>query len=610
MAKKIITDLLQDALDSSIQQVSGQDATFLYAESPSSPMHIATLTIVEGSIAFEDFKEIVASKLHLIPKFRKKLLNVPLNLDYPYWVDDPNFDIDLHINRLKLPDPANWKTLREMTSSIFSSPLDLRRPLWSISFIEGLDEVSQVPKGSIAIVSKIHHVMIDGSSGVGIMGILFDKNEEDKNKKTPAPKPYEPEPLPDEISLLLKSSYGFLKNPLKIPKLIGETAFSLMKGKMNNQLNSKKTIDKNSFSTPKTIFNESVSPKRTWGTAILNFDRINTLRKIMDVSINDLILAICAGGIRRYLKEKEKLPTQPLVANVPISIRVKGDNQKMNNQISNMLVKIATHIKDPIERLEYIQEQTNLGKSKHKAVGAKALSKMADAVPFGLANLAAGLYTKYNIKEFHRPPFNVTITNVPGPQNPLYLKGHKIVGIFGLTPVLDGFGLIIAAFSYNGLVSITTTSDAKTMPDTDKFSRYIRESANELEELILAKGKQKTVEKVEKIKSSPFFTAIKKVLNEDKKLRKQTLGLYDFQLNLGDAKISYQLEILEETVSIKKKTTLKPSVKIEIDDVNLLNLYKKNLLIEELLIQERIKLTGTKKNTNKLLQLLSKFLEK
>jgi diacylglycerol O-acyltransferase len=610
MAKKIITDLLQDALDSSIQQVSGQDATFLYAESPSSPMHIATLTIVEGSIAFEDFKEIVASKLHLIPKFRKKLLNVPLNLDYPYWVDDPNFDIDLHINRLKLPDPANWKTLREMTSSIFSSPLDLRRPLWSISFIEGLDEVSQVPRGSIAIVSKIHHVMIDGSSGVGIMGILFDKNEEDKNKKTPAPKPYEPEPLPDEISLLLKSSYGFLKNPLKIPKLIGETAFSLMKGKMNNQLNSKKTIDKNSFSTPKTIFNESVSPKRTWGTAILNFDRINTLRKIMDVSINDLILAICAGGIRRYLKEKEKLPTQPLVANVPISIRVKGDNQKMNNQISNMLVKIATHIKDPIERLEYIQEQTNLGKSKHKAVGAKALSKMADAVPFGLANLAAGLYTKYNIKEFHRPPFNVTITNVPGPQNPLYLKGHKIVGIFGLTPVLDGFGLIIAAFSYNGLVSITTTSDAKTMPDTDKFSRYIRESANELEELILAKGKQKTVEKAEKIKSSPFFTAIKKILNEDKKLRKQTLGLYDFQLNLGDAKISYQLEILEETVSVKKKTTLKPSVKIEIDDVNLLNLYKKNLLIEELLIQERIKLTGTKKNTNKLLQLLSKFLEK
>ena len=609
MAKKIIKDLLQDALDVSIQQVSGQDATFLYAESPSSPMHVATLTIVEGSIEFNDFKEIVASKLHLIPKFRKRLLNVPLNLDYPYWVDDPNFDIDLHINRLKLPDPSNWKTLREMTSAIFSSPLDLRRPLWSISFIEGLDEVSQVPKGSIAIVSKIHHVMIDGSSGVGIMGILFDKNKEDKNKKPAPTRPYEPESLPDGISLLLKSSYGFFKNPLKVPKLIGETAFSLLKGKMKSQLNSKKSIHKNSFSTPKTIFNESVSPRRTWGTAILAFDRINTLRKIMDVSVNDLILAICAGGIRKYLEEKEKLPVQPLVANVPISIRVKGDKQKMDNQISNMLVKIATHIKDPIKRLEYIQEQTNMGKSRHKAVGAKALSKMADAVPFGLANLAAGLYTRYNIKEFHRPPFNVTITNVPGPQNPLYLKGHKIVGIFGLTPVLDGFGLIIAAFSYNGIVSITTTSDAKTMPDADKFSRYIRESANELEKIILTKGKQKTTTKIEKKKSMAFFSAFKKFLNEHEKLREQAIGQYDFQLDLNKNEANYQLEVLKDAVAIRKKKTVKPIVKIEIEDTTLFNLYKKKLLLEEVLIQERIKLTGTKKNTEKLTQLLSKFLE-
>jgi hypothetical protein len=152
-----------------------------------------------------------------------------------------------------------------------------------------------------------------------------------------------------------------------------------------------------------------------------------------------------------------------------------------------------------------------MGKTRHKAVGAKALSKMADAVPFGLANLAAGLYSKYNIKEFHRPPFNVTITNVPGPKGPLYLRGHKILSIFGLTPVLDGFGLIIAAFSYNGLVSLTTTSDARTMPDADKFSRYIRESANELEEIILTKDNKKSKISNTKVKSTSFFTALKKV---------------------------------------------------------------------------------------------------
>jgi WS/DGAT/MGAT family acyltransferase len=607
MAKKVIKNLLDDVLDDSIQQVSGSDAAFLYAESPSSPMHIATLTIVEGSLEFEDFKAIVASKLHLIPKFRKRLLNVPMNLDYPYWVDDPNFDMDLHINRVKLPDPSNWSTLREMTSSIFSSPLDLRRPLWSMTFIEGLDEVSQVPKGSVAVVSKVHHVMIDGSSGVGIMGILFDKNEADKDKEIPKPKPFEPDTLPDELSLLLKSSQTFFKDPLRIPKLVGETAFSFIKGNIKTQFSLKKPVKK-SFSTPNTIFNNSVSPKRTWGTAILSFERINTLRKIMNVSVNDMILAICAGGIRRYLAEKEKLPVQPLVANVPISIRVKGEKQEMNNQISNMLVRIATHIKDPIERLEYIQEQTNRGKTRHKAVGAKALAKMADAVPFGLANLAAGLYTKYNIKEFHRPPFNVTITNVPGPQMPLYLRGHKILSIFGLTPVLDGFGLIIAAFSYNGLVSLTTTSDANTMPDADKFSRYIRESANELEEIILARGKKKDTKNVQKIKSTSFFTAFKKFINADENLQKNHLGIYDFELTLGDEKVNYQLEISEKTVSVQKKKTTKPLVKIEIEDENLINLYKKKLLLDEVIIQSRIKLTGTKKNSDKILKLLASFL--
>ena len=211
MAKKIIKDFLEDVLDDSIKQVSGSDAAFLYAESPSSPMHIATLTIVEDSLNFDDFRAIVASRLHLIPKFRKRLLNVPMNLDYPYWVDDPNFDLDLHVNRVKLPNPSNWKTLREMTSSIFSSPLDLRRPLWSMTFIEGLDEVSQVPKGSVAVVCKVHHVMIDGSSGVGIMGILFDKDLNEKDKEIPKPKPFEPDELPDELSLLLKSSQTFFK---------------------------------------------------------------------------------------------------------------------------------------------------------------------------------------------------------------------------------------------------------------------------------------------------------------------------------------------------------------------------------------------------------------
>lgn len=610
--KKIIKNLLGDAVEDTIKQISGQDAQFLYAESPTSPMHIGSLAIIEDSLSFQDFKANLASKLHLMPKFRQRLLNVPLNLDYPYWVDDPNFDLDLHLNRIKLPDPSNWKTLREVTGTIFSTPLDLRRPLWSISFIEGINEIGQIHKNSVAIIIKTHHVMIDGSSGVGVMGLLFDKDKDAKKHPIPPPQPYDPDPLPDDINLLLKSSYNFFKNPLKIPKTITETVYALMKGTATDKLIGKKEV-RSKRVVPKTIFNDNVSPKRTWGTAILSFERIYALRKITGVTINDLIVAMCSGAIRSYLQERQKLPTQPLVANIPISIRKNGGKQEMNNQISNMFIPIGTHIEDPLKRLEFIQEQTEMGKLRNKAVGAKTLSKMADSVPFGLANLAAGMYSKYNIKDLHRPPFNVTITNVPGPSGPLYLKGHKVVSVFGLTPVLDGFGLIIAAFSYNGQVTITATSDAKTMPDADKFARYIREAANELEVLIKKRGKVKPESpKTTKLKSASFFTAFRKYIKENQKLVKSHKGLYEFQVNSEEVQKIWQLDTTKLTPELRKQSrrlgTKKPTASMQIDDANLWALYKGTLLLEELKIQGRIKFNGSKIAIVKFEKLLLHFL--
>jgi len=609
-AKLDIKDIAQEVLDGKFKQISGYDAAFLYAESPTSPMHIATLVVVEDSLEFKDFKKIVASKLHLMPKFRQRLLNVPMNLDYPYWVDDPNFELDLHLHRMKLPDPSNWETLRRTTSRIFSAPLDLRRPLWSIHFIEGIDEIAQVPKGSVAIVSKVHHVMIDGNSGVGLMGILFDKDDKAKPIDLSKVKKFDPDPLPGDISLLLKSGYGFLKNPFKLPKTLAETAVAFIKTKTSKTLSIQKEFTSARYPVPITIFNGNISPKRTWGTAILEFDRVNSLRKSTGGSINDLILAFCAGAIRRYLQEREKLPLQPLVANVPISIRSENDKSH-NNQIANMMIQLATHIDDPLERLEYIQEQTMLGKSRHKTMGAKTLSKMADAVPFGLANLAAGLYSKYNIKDLHRPPFNVTITNVPGPRNLLYLNGHKVVAMFGLTPVVDGFGLIIAAFSYNGVISITTTSDAKTMPDAYVFSRYIRESANELEQLILTQAKSKGADKKEapqKRESTVFFNALKRYVKKEVALVKKFKGIYHINVDLGARSECWEINLSSEPATVKKTKNLDPKTVLDIEDANLYALYKKKLLFEELKIQQRLKMTGTATDKGKFTKFLKAFL--
>ena len=613
MASKIdLKDIAQEVLDRKFEQISGYDAAFLYAESPTSPMHIATLVIVEGSINFKDFKSMVASKLHLMPKFRQRLMHVPMDLDYPYWVDDPNFELDLHLNRMKLADPSNWESLRRTTSRIFSAPLDLRRPLWSIHFIEGIDEIPQIPKGSVAIVSKVHHVMIDGNSGVGLMGILFDQDAKAKPVDKSKIRKYDPDPLPDDISLLLKSGYGFLKNPFKIPRTIAETAMAFVRTRASKTLSIQKEFATARYPVPITIFNGNVSPKRTWGTAILSFDRVNTLRKSTGGSINDIILAICAGAIRRYLLEKEKLPLQPLVANVPISIRSENDKSH-NNQIANMMIQLATHIEDPLERLEYIQEQTMLGKARHKTMGAKTLSKMADAVPFGLANLAARIYSKYNIKDLHRPPINVTITNVPGPSKLLYLNGHKAVAIFGLTPVVDGFGLIIAAFSYNGNISITTTSDAKTMPDAYLFSRYIRESANELEDLIVKRKKKKapeTKEVKQKSQSTVFFNTLRRYLKKETGLVKKYAGLYHINVDMGASSECWEIDLTEEEVAIKKTTKLDPKTVMEIEDANLYALYKKKLLFEALKIQQRIKLSGTVAKKRKFTNLVNAMLNR
>ena len=480
--------IIQKAIDPPLSQISGTDAAFLYAESPNSPMHVGALTIVEGSLSYKDFKDKIASILHELPKFRQRLLSVPFNLGYPYWADDPNFDIDVHLHRIALPKPGDWRTLRDLSSTIFSNPLDHRRPLWSVSFIEGLDAASQVPPGSVAILTKIHHVMIDGVSGMDIMGKLYDKEDKkpnQTNKEKDQPVPFYPSPLPSELSLLTKSYIGFLKNPLKFARATSSLLFKSLNANEAAGLKSK-----NSTSTvPRTIFNENVSAKRKWASSILSLDRIKVLKNEANVTLNDIILTICSGALRKYLLDKNELPEQPLVANVPISIRSHSNPTEMNNQISNMFIPLATQLDNPLERLDAIHEHTKKGKAKHKALGAKTIAKMADAVPYGLANLAAGIYSRYNLAKLHNPIFNVTITNVPGPQRPLFLNGHKVYTLMAMGPVLDGLGLIIAILSYNGMVTISSTSDESTMPDIEVFSRYIRTSANELEEMILKKSK-------------------------------------------------------------------------------------------------------------------------
>ncbi|MEM6397569.1 MAG: wax ester/triacylglycerol synthase family O-acyltransferase [Bacteroidota bacterium] len=601
----MVDKILEQFKGSDLEAISGMDATFLYGETPTSPMHIGSVTVIEGSIEYDTFRATILSRLHTLPGLRKRLVYVPLSIDYPYWVDDPNFDVDLHLRHIALPKPGNWKSLRKIANQIFSEPLDQSRPLWSITFVEGLDNIPQVPKGSVAIIPKIHHVAVDGIGSAGLLSLLFDFTPD--AQPIPDPRPYNPKPLPNELSILFKSSLSFVKKPLKFPKLISEALQASFKAGVLTRVQ-KVDLPTAPFSAPNTPLNGIISAQRKWNTAILSLDRVKALKNAMGTTLNDVILAICAGALRRYLLEKDELPIKPLVGMVPISTRQASDGDQSGNQISSMLVQLATNIEDPVERLETIHENTLRGKTYNEAIGAKTLARMSEVLPFGVASQAARLYSRFNIAEMHKPVFNVTITNVPGPQFPLYLNGHKLLAIMGMAPIFDGMGLIITVFSYDGLITLSPTSDAKTMPDIDVFSRYLRESANELEEAIHLRKSKKTKQKKVKTKaaSDALFAHVKKQLKANAEFIKPNNGLFQFEVT-GDVPRVWKIDLNKSPGVVTRRKAKDPDVTFKIADKHLVRIGRGEMSLQAAFIQGRLKIDGDSSKAMKLGTILSKL---
>lgn len=462
-----------------MEELSGLDASFLYLETPKVPMHIGGVAIIEGSLHFDDFRQFVQDRVHTVDKLTQKLVTVPMSLDRPYWVDDPDFDLSQHLHRTALPRPGGWKELRYLASRLFSQQLDRDRPLWEFIFVEGLDSLPQVPKGSVALISKVHHSGFDGKSGADLMSMLYDVSPKPKKVAPAAHK--EISDIPGPAGLMAKSAYHFLTRPGKLPGLLWDTGKSTLKAGYLTR-NEGMTLPTLPLSAPKTRFNDTVEAARVWNSAILDIGRVKAIRKVVHGStLNDVILTICAGALRRYLMEKNELPDKPLVAMVPVSTRTDEEKNAMGNQVSAMYIQLATDLADPIKRLEKIHHNTVIGKMYQDAIDAKSLMGYAELIPFGLAGVAARFYSRAAVAKRHNPFFNVVITNVPGPQIPLYLAGHKLIVNMGTAPIFDGMGLIMPICSYNGTISISPTSAVNLMPDLDNFTRYIRESANELE---------------------------------------------------------------------------------------------------------------------------------
>jgi len=465
-----------------MEALSGLDASFLYLETPKMPMHIGSIAMLEGTITFDDFKAYIGQRLHQVERLQQKLLFVPLGLDRPYWVQDPDFDLDRHVFSTALPKPGGWQELRDLASQEFSTLLSRERPLWEFIFVAGLDTIPQVPKGSVALLSKIHHAGFDGKAGIELMTMLYNPSADiSKISKAPAPADKPIKATPSKFTLLNKALLQLILRPSKLPLLILSSAQSAWKAGYLNQIQHIK-LPTLPFTAPDTFLSGAVAHDRKWDSTILDLARIKALRSVVDgATLNDVVLAICAGALRRYLLEKQQLPEEPLVAMVPISTRATNSHERMGNQVSAMFIQLATDVADPLKRLQKIQLNTLVGKLYQDMAAANSLKSYAELIHFGLASMATRLYSQLLLAKRIPPPFNVIITNVPGPQTPFYLAGHKLLFTMGMGPIYDGVGLIIPVLSYNGTLTISPTSCAKLMPDIELFCRYIRESVNELE---------------------------------------------------------------------------------------------------------------------------------
>ena len=467
-----------------MQMLSALDATFIYLESEHSPMAIGGVYVIDAKdtpegFSYDSWRSLVQSRLGLSKVFRERLVEVPWDLSFPYWIKDPGFELDAHLPRTTLPGPGGMAELMQMAADTWGQVLDRERPLWDITFIEGLDSVPGISKGSFALLTRVHHAAVDGKASAEIMTALLDATP--AIRQVEAEDSWEPEELPSTLGVITNSWSQIGHKAVDLAGFVGKAAVDAANLGVDRWL---KKIEPppRLLSAPPTIFNQPINSARTFWGRNFDFERIRAIRKsVAGVTVNDVVLAICAGGLRSYLEGRGELPAKPLVAMAPISVR--GETKGTGNEVSAMLVSLATDIEDPFTRLLHIRANTQRSKIHANALPA---NRITEFLPSETLAAAARVYTRTRLGGIHRPFFNVTITNVPGPPVPLYAAGARIHSAFGMAPILDGLGLILVVLSYHGRISIGVSSCQQIVPDPDNMADCFSRSLEELE-LVISK---------------------------------------------------------------------------------------------------------------------------
>ena len=462
-----------------MQRLTGLDATFLYLETPSSHMHVAGLMVldpstVEGGVTLDAVKRVYGSRLHLAPPFRRRLAEVPLGLHHPLWIEDPDFDIDYHIRATALPAPGTKAQLATLVGRLSAIPLDRTRPLWEVWVIEGLED------GNVAVLSKVHHAAIDGASGNEMTVALLDLSPEIAEHEPD--EEWVPDRVPTDVELLGYAASSLARQPVRVARALGKTAGAALAVRRRNRSEPDLTPPPSPFSAPRTSFNTAITPRRSFAFTTVSLPAVKAVKNATGATVNDVVLGLCAGALKRYLDGLGEQLDAPLVAMVPVSVRTDDERGALGNRVTSMFASLATDVEDPIERLKVIHECMAEVKQQQKAIGADTLGDWAEFAAPALVGRAARLYSRTRMADRHRPLFNVTISNVPGPPFPLYSIGARMVANFPVGPIMDGGGLNMTVMSYLDQLDFGLQACPDVLPDIWSLADGLQASLDELVE--------------------------------------------------------------------------------------------------------------------------------
>jgi diacylglycerol O-acyltransferase len=473
-----------------MRQLSGTDAMMLYSDQPHAQNLIAPLTVYDpstapgGQVTFDQILDLVESRLHVSESFRERLVTVPFGVDRPYWLRDPTFDLEYHVRQLALPAPGDWRQLCTQVARLGERPLDMTRPPWEMYVIEGLDAIDGVPPGAFALMLKLHHAAVDGVSGSEMFTVLHDSAPGVDDLAGAFVPQWTPEDAPSNATLLMRAGVNALTRPLAFVRTVVPAVRHLP--------STLRGAGGGGGAVTATRFNHPVGAHRVFGASMFDLSSLKRIREaVPEAKINDVAIALVGGALRRYLDDKGELPDSSLIALMPISLRPTSTQRPRGaeveasaggNRFSMMPIPMSTELDDPMARLEAIRQATAAAKSS-EAISATSLTELSEVLPGALLGSVQRAIVRTANRAGRSMAVHTIVTNVPGPQRPMYLCGAEALIATGMAPVVDGMGLINGVGSYNGTVPVSFTSDREMMPDPEFYEQCLTESFDELLEL-------------------------------------------------------------------------------------------------------------------------------